>query len=280
MASSGKSRRSKNSGPTGSSSSQERRTAQREALRKQRQAELRRQRNLRTLVISLITVAALVIVAGIGYGIYRATRPAGPVAYPAGIAQGQTYFEAGAPEDSGKPVVDLYMDFMCPYCGQFHQVNGKDIDKLVADNDITLHLHMRRFLDQNSSTGDYSTRSANAAACVYDDDPDNIMKFQDLLFNNQPEEGSAGLDDKTLISYAEKAGASDDVAGCINHQTYKRWVREVVEPEAASRDAGTPAVFINDEQWSANSNDWSTKGALKKAIEKAAQGKSSDGGKG
>src|SRR5699024_12524837 len=58
------------SGP--SQSAQERREAQREALRKQRRAELSRQRTVRTVVIAAITVVALAIVATAGYFVYQA----------------------------------------------------------------------------------------------------------------------------------------------------------------------------------------------------------------
>ena len=49
------------------------RDAQRERLRKQRQAELKRQRNIRRAVIAVVTILALLLVGGIGYGIWKAT---------------------------------------------------------------------------------------------------------------------------------------------------------------------------------------------------------------
>lgn len=77
---------------TGSSkSAQERREAQREVLRKQRQSELKRQRTVRTVVIAAITVVALVIVAGAGYLIFRSMQPEGPVAVPEGMSADQPY---------------------------------------------------------------------------------------------------------------------------------------------------------------------------------------------
>ena len=86
-------------------SAQQRREAQREALRTQRQAELSRQRTVRTVVIAAITVVALVIAAGLGVLVYRAMQPAGPVAVPECMSEDQPYLSFGAPEDSGKPVL-------------------------------------------------------------------------------------------------------------------------------------------------------------------------------
>ena len=70
-----------------SKSAQSRREAQREAIRQQRQAELRRQRTVRNVVIAVVTVAALVLLAGAGYLIYRSLQPDGPVATPEGVAE-------------------------------------------------------------------------------------------------------------------------------------------------------------------------------------------------
>ncbi|MDO5662438.1 MAG: thioredoxin domain-containing protein, partial [Brachybacterium sp.] len=183
-----------------SSSGQDRRAQQREKLRKQRQAELKRQRRARAAVIAAISVLALVVVAGIGYLIYDQTRPPEPVAYPQGVAEGQTYLPVGA--ESGAPEVDLYLDFMCPFCGQLHQTNSEDLDQIVSDDEATLRFHMRTFLDSQSTSGDYSSRAANAATCVWEDDPENFMAFQDEVFDHQPEEGSDGIPDEQLWEYA------------------------------------------------------------------------------
>lgn len=254
------------------SNAQERREAQREAIRKQREAELKRQRSIRTIVIAAIVVVALLIAAGIGYLVWSANKPEGPAATPKGISQDQPYYSLGAPEDSGKPVVELHVDFMCPVCGQFEKINGKDIRSIVDNKEATVHLSTRRFLDSNSTTGDYSTRAANAAACVYNDDPDNFMDFQTALFDNQPKEGTAGLSNDQLAQYAQKAGAGKDVASCIDDGTYDRWIREDVDKAAdkSSKGGGTPFVKVDGKQLGPES--WSKEGEVKKAVEKAAKG--------
>ncbi|MFC0675138.1 DsbA family protein [Brachybacterium hainanense] len=260
-----------------SKSAQERREAQREALRKQRQAELKRQRSVRTLVITVIVIIAVALAGGLGYVIYRSVQPDGPVATPEGVAQDQPHLLLGAPDDSGKPVLEVHLDFMCPFCGQFEEINGEDVAQMVADDEITLHLVPRRLLDAQSTTGDYSSRSANALACVYDENPDNAIPFLQLMFANQPAEGSAGLDDDQIFAYAQEAGASDAVRECMTAKTYQPWVRKVVDPWAAENGGGTPYVEIDGEQF----QDWSAPGALRAALEAAgAAAPASDGGQG
>lgn len=262
-----------------SKSAQERREAQREALRKQRQAELKRQRSLRTVIIAIVVVIALVLAGGVGYLIWRSTRPAGPVATPAGVTAEQTYIQLGAPEDSGAPVLELHLDFMCPYCGQFEQINGADVAEMVANDEITLHLVPRRLLDAQSTTGDYSSRAANALVCVYEENEDTTIPFLQLLFANQPSEGSAGLDNDQIFAYAQEAGASDAVRDCMDSRTYQPWIRQVVDPWAAENGNGTPYLEINGEQF----QDWATAGALREALLGASAsdaGGASDAGQG
>lgn len=260
-----------------SQSATERREAQREALRKQRQAELRRQRTVRTIVIAAITVVALVLVAGAGFLIYRAAQPEGPVAVPEGMSADQGYISLGAPEDSGAPVVEVHLDFMCPFCGEFEQANGVDLAQFVDDESITLNLVLRNFLDTQSRSGDFSTRSANALVCVYEDNPDNTLAFQKLMFDNQPTEGSAGLDDDEIFDLAQQAGASDEVRSCMRGSTYDRWVEEVSDPYGKEAGGGTPFVSIDGEEW--GGDQMYEPGTLKAAlVERIGSGGASDGG--
>ncbi|MGP5638280.1 DsbA family protein [Brachybacterium tyrofermentans] len=260
---------------TPSKSAQERREAQREALRQQRQAEQRRQRTVRTVVIAAIVVVALAIATALGVFIYRSVQPEGPVAVPQGMSEDQPYLTFGAPEGSGKPVVELHLDFMCPVCGQFEEINGEDVQKMVADEEVTLHLVPRRMLDAASTTGDYSTRTAAAMVSVYEEDPAVAMAFMQLLFANQPAENTAGLTDDEIWAYAEEAGATDVAKESIDAKTYRPWVREVAEPYAKGKTEGTPYVEIDGTQF----QDWTTPGAMREAALAAGGGSSaSDAG--
>lgn len=257
-------------------SAQERRDAQREALRRQRQAELKRQKSTRTLVIAVIVIVALVIAGGIGYLVYSSLKPAGPVTTPTGVAEDQTYLQLGAEPDSGAPVVELHIDFMCPVCGAFEEIHGEDIAQLVEDDQITLNLVPRRFLDAQSTTGDYSSRAANALVCVYEEDEDTAIPFLQLLFANQPAEGSAGLDNEQILQYAMEAGATEAVGDCMESRTYQPWIRDVVDPWASENGGGTPYVEINGTQLP--NEEFSEPGSLKKAILAAGGSPASDGG--
>jgi hypothetical protein len=48
---------------------------------------------------------------------------------------------------TGRTVVDVYIDPMCPYCGQFDVANGDGLAELVDSNSISLRVHPLTFLD-------------------------------------------------------------------------------------------------------------------------------------
>lgn len=265
------------SGPSKSASAQERREAQREALRTQRQAELRRQRTVRTIVIAVIAIIALALATVAGIFIYRSLQPAGPVAMPEGMEQDQPYIELGAPADSDAPVLEIHLDFMCPHCGTFEQVNAEDISTMVENEEATVQIVPRRMMDSQSSSGDFSSRAANALVAVHADDPANTLAFQELVFANQP--GSEGLSDEELWSFAEQAGASDQVQTDIEEATYQPWVRQIADPYGEENGGGTPYVELDGTTFE---GDWSQEGVLREAVLEAGGGQAaaSDGGEG
>ncbi len=57
--------------------------------------------------------------------------------------------------------------------------------------------------------------------------PDAAKRFHDLLFEHQPEEGSAGLSDGQLLDYAVNAGARrSKVSGLISDRAFENWVEK------------------------------------------------------
>jgi len=63
----------------------------------------------------------------------------------------------------GGPIaVDIYIDFMCPFCRAFEERHGPAVDELLARSLITLVYHPLGILDRLSTTR-YSTRASAAA---------------------------------------------------------------------------------------------------------------------
>ena len=153
----------------------------------------------------------------------------------------------GAEAEEGQPVkVIAYIDFICPVCLRFEETYNEALTSLRNEGKITMEYRPLGFLDRQSSTN-YSSRSANAAACVADTAPDKYAEYVNVLFENQPAEGGAGLSDDKLKSLASDIGA--DVNSCVDDKTFRPYVKYSTELAANTGITGTPTVFIDGKQW-------------------------------
>lgn len=196
-----------------------------------------------------VTAAAVVVVLVVGGIVWfansQATDP-GPAPQAAVVNADTGAIAVG----TGERTVDTYIDFMCPICNQFEQTYGSTLEGLADEGRITLNIHPIAILDSASQGTQFSTRAANAAYCVAEDDGANVLPFVQAMYAQQPAEQTAGLDDATLVQIAESAGASDDVASCIQDKTYERFVtaktRETPLQPGQSR-AATPTIAVDGE---------------------------------
>ncbi|WP_411375580.1 DsbA family protein [Arthrobacter sp. MPF02] len=153
----------------------------------------------------------------------------------------------GAEAEEGQPVkVVAYIDFICPVCKRFEDTYNDALTGLRNEGKISLEYRPLGFLDRMSSTN-YSSRAANAAACVADQAPDKYAEYIDVLFTNQPAEGGAGLSDDRLKSLASEIGA--DINSCVDDKTFRPYVKYSTQLASNTGITGTPTVFIDGKQW-------------------------------
>ena len=171
-----------------------------------------------------------------------ADLPSAPATPPA------TVKAPGADAEAGKPVkVVLYIDFICPVCKNFEAQYNETLTKLRDEGKITVEYRPLGFLDSRSTTN-YSSRAANAAACVVNESPEKYSDFVNALFDKQPAEGSAGLSDDDLKKMATEVGAKS-IDSCIDQKTYRPWVKYTTQEAAAIGVSGTPTVIVDGKQW-------------------------------
>jgi protein-disulfide isomerase len=153
----------------------------------------------------------------------------------------------GAEAEAGKPVkVVLYIDFICPVCKNFEAQYNDQLTSLRNDGKITVEYRALGFLDSRSTTN-YSSRAANAAACVVNESPEKYSDFVNALFAKQPAEGSAGLSDNDLKKMASDMGV--DIGSCVDDKTYRPFVKFTTKEASAIGVTGTPTVFVDGKQW-------------------------------
>lgn len=274
----------------------QRRQEAREQARIAREREKKREKRNRLLIQGSIVLVVLVAIAGIGFAVKKSTEPEGPG--PSNMASGGVIFgqdlkvietpamQSGegrtAPEvDRSSPPIDVtvYVDYMCPACGNFEQTYGTMLENYVGSGDITLQVYPINFLDGQSLGSKYSTRAANAVSCVVDQQPDFAFDLHNRLLsaNVQPSEGTQGLSDDELLDQAEQAGATldEELTSCVKDQRFADFIasnyKTVTDPEigvlgladGAQLNAGgelqpadqpqlltsTPLVIVSGEEW-------------------------------
>jgi protein-disulfide isomerase len=264
----------------------ERREAAREKARVLRDQQKKRERRNKFLIQGGIIVAVLAIAGLVVSLIVVNNRPAGPgprnmasdgILLTAGEDGGITAVETPAlaageeptptvPDESGTVAnIVTYVDYLCPFCGQFEATNSESIRTMVEEGAATLEVHPVAILTNKSAGTQYSIRAANAAACVADMSPDTFFDFNSLLFENQPEEGTSGLTDDEIKGLADQAGVSDlsGIEQCIDDTQFKSWVQEatnraLTEPVPNSdlpSITGTPTVLVNGQQYAGGLDD-------------------------
>lgn len=262
--------------PTGAESRAGKRAAARQKARQLRIEQRKKDVRNRRLLQGGIILAAVMVVAIVAVTIWSQipTARTGPVNMLSdGIRIGEGFVAETTPGlkpgeepvasavTPGSEVTDIriYLDYQCPGCRAFEETNHAQLTTWVETGAATVEFHPIALFDRHSLGTKFSTRAANAAACVANYSPDAFFDFNSLMFANQPEEGTEGLTDEQILVLAKRA---DVISGglieqCVEDQNYKSWVnaataRAVAGPIPGStvkRVAATPTVIVNGVQY-------------------------------
>ncbi|WP_084099637.1 thioredoxin domain-containing protein [Demequina sp. NBRC 110051] len=223
--------------------------------RKAAQAQVKAQERRTAAIIGISVIAVILLFAGVVYFIVRSgdvpdLESADAVAPTGADSSGGIPISSDAiagvagPEDAAR--LDVYLDFMCPICGQFEETNGEDIDAMVADGSVALYVHPISILDRYSNGTNFSTRAANAAATVADAAPEHFMAFQTAMFENQPAEGTDGLSDTEIADIAVGVGVPQEVADTFTDGEFTKWVIAATDQSSQDGVPGTPTLRMAD----------------------------------
>lgn len=215
------------------------------AIRKEQEAKERRRR---VLVVSAAVVGVLALIVAIAVAVQSSRDTTGEAATPpAGAVDSYAlpYGQATAPV-----TVQIYEDFMCPFCGQFEAASQDMLAEYVDRGDVMVEYQMISFLDRASNGTDYSTRAMNAVGVVLNTSgPEVAKEFHDLLFVNQPAEGTDGLSDDQLVDLAVQAGAERSaIVQGIEDRSFEQWVKNASDQASKDDINSTPTVLVDGEK--------------------------------
>jgi len=138
--------------------------------------------------------------------------------------------------------VDVFVDFLCPFCRQFELAAGEPLAAMAAGGQISLAYHPMNFLDAASTTR-YSTRAAAASGCAADGG--RFAAYAHALFVDQPPEGSAGLTDARLVEIGLATGlAGAEFGECVQQGRYLDWPSYVTARASELGVSATPTVLV------------------------------------
>ncbi|MDR1189360.1 MAG: DsbA family protein [Bifidobacteriaceae bacterium] len=140
--------------------------------------------------------------------------------------------------------IDVFVDYMCPYCRRFEHDNGAEIQELVDRDIAALVMHPVAILDRLSNGSLYSTRAAAAAYAVAAGAPDKFGQFNSTLFADQPAEGSSGLSEAELENLAHSIGIEPVVARTFADNAFLTTVARDTQAAIDIGLQGTPTVLL------------------------------------
>lgn len=245
---------------------QERREAARQQALKIREAQKRRERRNRFLLIGGVVVFVALVAVAVFAIVSAAYRSPGDVdPRPAGSSQdGAVIVGAGGvgSESAGAPEVQVYLDFSCPYCAMFEQVNAEALEELTASGAATVKYYPISILDTTSDNSGFSTRAANATAAVADLSPEHFLDFVNGLFTAQGPSGGGNLSDEQIAEVGASVGVPEEVTATFAAGEYTDWIRTVTRQAARDGNNRTPTIYIDGEAFTG----WQTEGALAEAV--------------
>jgi protein-disulfide isomerase len=161
---------------------------------------------------------------------------------------------------TGPVVVDVYEDYLCPFCERLEQRYGNEITQALNAGQITVRYHGIAILDSLSDPPGYSTRAANAALCSVE--AGIFPAYHAKLYDEQPAEGSAGLSDDQLVQFGTELGAQGDFAQCVTAGTNRAAV--AAETQAAETNPalqtngsfGTPTIAVGGTKVDTSDSGW------------------------
>ncbi|WP_436763644.1 thioredoxin domain-containing protein [Streptosporangium sp. V21-05] len=169
------------------------------------------------------------------------TRPQRATA-PARVPAGASADGDGIVVGTGPVTVDVYVDFLCPYCRSFEQASGPALNAMVKDRTISLVCHPTGFLDRLSADR-YSSRASAASGCA--SDGGRFVEYTRALFAGQPPEGGPGLTDDELIELGGPAGLGGPAFGeGVRDGTYLDWTAYVTRKAVERGVSATPTVLV------------------------------------
>lgn len=239
-----------------SRNSQANKAAARERLRAEREAQAKKDKVRRQVIVAGAVVAALALAGGVGYAVVQANQPGywDKAAKATLVKPKNTEGEDGTTVVLGKAdakkTLELYEDSRCPACAQFEQSVGEQIKKDVDAGKYKLQYFGATFID-NGVKGEGSRNALSALGAALNVSPEAFLEFKGALYSKElhPEETvDSFAKDDYLLKVADTVPAlkgNAEFKKAVEDGTYDRWALEMSKAFGKSGVTGTPTLKMD-----------------------------------
>lgn len=231
-----------------------------------RAARGRRNRLIATVVACVVILC--VLIGGVSYAVYKTEQSKNQIEaaditahYPVKVDNGTVL----AGKSNAKVKIDIYEDFMCPYCGDLERKSGSAMQKDLNNGSLQIRYRIVDTLNANSNPAGYSQRAANAAIATVP--AGKFAQYHWSLFHDQAEESGPGYSDKQLLDLGKRLGidgkAYNNFAKAVKKGTYSKYPS--VQADKLKNDKslhqpngqyGTPTVVHNGQLIDTGKSNW------------------------
>jgi protein-disulfide isomerase len=278
-------------------SKNQRREAAREKARELRDQQRKKEKRNRFFLQGGIGLGIIAIAVIVFFSISSSITPpaAGPLNMRSDgiiISKNLKAVRTDAIPENGKPIatvrdkkssvvsIRIYLDYFCPVCNAFETANKAQLTNWLKKGAVTLEIHPISILDRSSLGTEYSTRAANAAACVANYSPDDFWAFTEEIYAKQPAEDTVGLTDAQILGVITDAKVQNisQITPCVNKQKFKAWVGDATTralngplPDSSAKAvSGTPTVIVDGVEYPITDADVSSASAFAAFVEQTA----------
>ncbi|MEV5711794.1 thioredoxin domain-containing protein [Actinoallomurus sp. NPDC052274] len=217
----------------------------RERLAEERKRQAQKQQRMRalTIAISALAIVALAVIVTV-YVVNKKDKNTytGAIAPATRLADGGVLM--GKP-GAMAPKLEMFEDFQCPICHEMEGTSGNTVKKLAAEGKVNVvYYPFWLFQQREEPIRGNSQRAANAALCA---PADKWVQYHDMIYKNQPAEGSSGFSNKDLIGWAKKLGFDTPAfEQCVKGLQKQSQLEAVTKYAEQTRNVtGTPTVYLN-----------------------------------
>ncbi|MFJ7056740.1 DsbA family protein [Streptomyces griseobrunneus] len=246
---------------------QQNKAAARDRLRAEREAQAKKDRTRKQVVVAVSVVAALAVVGGISYGVMQLNKPdaweaaadAKNVSAPKNTS-GTDGTTVVIGKSDAKKTLELYEDSRCPVCATFEQGVGETLAKDVEAGKYKVKYIGATFID-GTDNGEGSKNALSALGAALNVSPEAFMDYKAALYSAKfhPQESDDKFaKDSFLIEVADSVDALKNNKAFqkdVEDGTYDAWAMKMSESFGKSGVEGTPTLKMDGKKVTSEGSD-------------------------